>query len=84
MRDFLKRPAVQAPPPTLGVGNAATTEPPVETAKRIVGDLDTYGDPRLYALAEEYLRLRVVVDCLLPANGCHTVEQALVAFGEPT
>jgi hypothetical protein len=55
----------------------ATTEPPVETAKRIVAEIDTYGDPRLYALAEEYLRLRAVVDALLPANGCHTVEEAL-------
>jgi hypothetical protein len=56
---------------------AATTESPVETAERIVGEIDTHGDPRLYALAEEYLRLRDVVDLLLPANGCNTVEEAL-------
>jgi hypothetical protein len=61
--------------------SAATAESPVEIAKRIVSEIDTYGDPRLYALADEYLRLRIVVDCLLPANGCSTVEEALTAFG---
>jgi hypothetical protein len=60
--------------------SAAKTEPPVETAKRIIEEIDTYGDPRLYALAKEYLRLREVVDFLLPANGCHTVDEALAAF----
>lgn len=56
------------------------SEKPVETARRIIEEIATYGDPRLYALADEYLRLREVVDCLLPANGCHTVEEALEAL----
>jgi hypothetical protein len=64
--------------------SAATTEPPVGTAKRIVTEIDTYGDPRLYALAKEYLSLREVVDFLLPANGCHTVDEALAAFSAGT
>lgn len=58
----------------------ASNERPPETAKRIIHEVDTYGDPRIYELASEYLRLRVVIDCLLPANGCTTVEEALEAL----
>jgi hypothetical protein len=60
------------------------SETATETARRIVDKNDTYGDPRLYALAVEYLRFRIVIDYLLPANGCSTVEEALDAFATPS
>lgn len=40
---------------------AKRQEWPRETAERIVRDVDTYGDPRIYALAEDYLQLRRAV-----------------------
>ena len=36
---------------------AKRQESPRETAERIVRDVDTHGDPRVYELAEDYLRL---------------------------
>lgn len=53
-----------------------------EFAEHVVAEIDTHGDPRVYALAEDYLRLHRTLDCLLPANGCATVEEAVRAFGD--
>lgn len=40
---------------------AKRQESPRETAERIVRDVDSYGDPCIYALAEDYLQLRRAV-----------------------
>jgi hypothetical protein len=36
-----------------------------------------------YRLSQENVELRRTVDCLLPASGCRTVKEAVVAFGSP-
>lgn len=58
--------------------SAATS---AEFAGHVIAEVDTYGDPRIYRLAEDYLRLYATVDRLLPATGCTTVEEALDALG---
>lgn len=52
-----------------------------EIAQHIIAENDTEGRPEFYALAEDYIRLTRTIDALLPVIGCHTVGEAVAAFG---